>query len=408
MDDSGEFAVRELVIVRRHPAHDDEHGHGGVWKIAYADFMTAMMAFFLVMWLINAANEQTKKAVASYFNPVRLTDTTSNPKGVEEPHFGASRHDQVKSETPKDNPHDGATRTPDSGAGAGASDAARKELALFRDPLTVLAEIAGEAPSPAEASSDAADHSPSDTAAALDPLDPRFWHSADGVPAEAEEVKAASGRGEEQPDEPVQPAKDTVTATAGPPVESTAESYLRLFDQVDKDGPESPDKKAVSGTAEADHFAPKASALAAELQQAIRAAGLPEGLPISVKAEKQSLLISITDSLAFTMFDVGSAKPRPLLVQALAAIAPVIMRQPASIIIRGHTDGRPYASEVYDNWRLSAARAQMAYYMLVRGGVTGGRVRRIEGHADRMLKRPDQPLADDNRRIEILLQALEG
>ncbi len=36
------------------------------WKIAFADFMTAMMCFFLVMWLINAANEQTKAAVASF------------------------------------------------------------------------------------------------------------------------------------------------------------------------------------------------------------------------------------------------------------------------------------------------------------------------------------------------------
>ena len=46
--------------------------------------MTAMMCFFLVMWLINAANEQTKAAVASYFNPVKLIDRNSSRKGLED------------------------------------------------------------------------------------------------------------------------------------------------------------------------------------------------------------------------------------------------------------------------------------------------------------------------------------
>jgi len=49
-----DVASHPLVIVRRRRNTDEAH-HGGVWKIAYADFMTAMMAFFLVMWLINAA-----------------------------------------------------------------------------------------------------------------------------------------------------------------------------------------------------------------------------------------------------------------------------------------------------------------------------------------------------------------
>ena len=80
----------EIIIVKRgHDDHDDHHG--GVWKIAFADFMTAMMAFFLVMWLINSSNEQTRKAVASYFNPVKLMDTTTNPKGIKNPKYGVEQ-----------------------------------------------------------------------------------------------------------------------------------------------------------------------------------------------------------------------------------------------------------------------------------------------------------------------------
>ena len=60
---AGEEPRQEIIIVRR--AHNEDEGHhGGVWKIAFADFMTAMMCFFLVMWLINDANEQTRAALA--------------------------------------------------------------------------------------------------------------------------------------------------------------------------------------------------------------------------------------------------------------------------------------------------------------------------------------------------------
>lgn len=54
----------EIVIVRKKRGH--RVGHGGAWKVAYADFVTAMMAFFLVMWLVNQSKE-TRAAVAGYF-----------------------------------------------------------------------------------------------------------------------------------------------------------------------------------------------------------------------------------------------------------------------------------------------------------------------------------------------------
>ena len=57
---------------------DDGHGgaHGGAWKIALADMMTAMMAFFLLMWLLGAANEQQRKSVADYFKPTSHSNVT--------------------------------------------------------------------------------------------------------------------------------------------------------------------------------------------------------------------------------------------------------------------------------------------------------------------------------------------
>jgi chemotaxis protein MotB len=82
---SDEVKSHELVIIRRRASEDEGKHHGGVWKIAYADFMTAMMAFFLVMWLINSTDKKTLTQVATYFNPLRLTDKRPSPKGLEEP-----------------------------------------------------------------------------------------------------------------------------------------------------------------------------------------------------------------------------------------------------------------------------------------------------------------------------------
>lgn len=82
ISDEEKEQVPEIVVIKRGRAGEEAH-HGGVWKIAYADFMTAMMAFFLVMWLVNAANEKTKSQVASYFNPVKLIDTRTSDKGLQ-------------------------------------------------------------------------------------------------------------------------------------------------------------------------------------------------------------------------------------------------------------------------------------------------------------------------------------
>ncbi len=56
------------TIIKRKKVIEGGH-HGGAWKVAYADFVTAMMAFFLLMWLLNATTEQQLKGIADYFAP---------------------------------------------------------------------------------------------------------------------------------------------------------------------------------------------------------------------------------------------------------------------------------------------------------------------------------------------------
>ncbi len=57
------------TIIKRKKVIAGGGHHGGAWKVAYADFVTAMMAFFMLMWLLNATTEQQRKGIADYFSP---------------------------------------------------------------------------------------------------------------------------------------------------------------------------------------------------------------------------------------------------------------------------------------------------------------------------------------------------
>ncbi len=65
---SAEANVAPIIIKRKKVVKGGGH-HGGAWKVAYADFVTAMMAFFMLMWLLNATTEQQRKGIADYFSP---------------------------------------------------------------------------------------------------------------------------------------------------------------------------------------------------------------------------------------------------------------------------------------------------------------------------------------------------
>jgi chemotaxis protein MotB len=56
--------------------------HGGAWKVAYADFVTAMMAFFLLMWLLNTTSPEQKAGIADYFAPASISSSTSGSGGI--------------------------------------------------------------------------------------------------------------------------------------------------------------------------------------------------------------------------------------------------------------------------------------------------------------------------------------
>jgi chemotaxis protein MotB len=417
-----ESEFQDQIIIKRRANTEMETPKGGVWKIAFADFMTAMMCFFLVMWLINAANEDTRQAVASYFNPVRLAEL--NRKGLANPHVA-----------PEDQPKDGEQTKDSAKPGEAPPKEERGDVsrdALFKDPYKVLAEIAGKADPSGDGYSTggASGLGGSGTDATRefrDPFDPFFSESASENAGSTEQAAASA-----ETLRPTLSAPDG-EASAGSAEKETAARETGVEELETPAGPlqSTPDSKTVAampagsvpmssaeeGTAppvlvSAPAAVPEEKPRSEELKQLVdelkdvvqKESGLHRAPGVAVEETGEGVMISLTDEADFGMFDIGSAQPQPELVRIMEKVAAILKEQSGLITIRGHTDGRPFRTAAYDNWRLSTDRAQMAYYMLVRGGLDEHRVESIEGFADRKLKVPSDPDAAENRRIEILLR----
>ena len=77
----GRKSDKPTIVIRREEVVEGGH-HGGAWKVAYADFVTAMMAFFLLMWLLNATTQEQKKGLADYFSPNNMMARTTSGFGA--------------------------------------------------------------------------------------------------------------------------------------------------------------------------------------------------------------------------------------------------------------------------------------------------------------------------------------
>jgi chemotaxis protein MotB len=73
---------KPAIIIKKVKKVSGGGHHGGAWKVAYADFVTAMMAFFLLMWLINTTSPEQKRGIADYFAPASVSRTSQGSDGL--------------------------------------------------------------------------------------------------------------------------------------------------------------------------------------------------------------------------------------------------------------------------------------------------------------------------------------
>jgi chemotaxis protein MotB len=401
----------EIVIIRRNIDDGEEGHHGGVWKIAFADFMTAMMAFFLVMWLISA-NEKTRVTIARYFNPIKFSETTPNRKGLRDPDDvetkaapkGSDAGDYRGQTPPPDQKQVDQKQAPDAKLSPPDTDtdtAAANQNGPLKGPNSVPSQVFGEvavqqdpSPAPAQATASAVRKETNIGDSFRDPFAP----SAQEIAVQPTLSPPPAPQPSASPPLPSSSVVNT-TGQSNFSNEPSPESTHPVMQPIDKQVNQTSRQSAMlAGQAEA-------SNLRADISNALKDDLTSQPGPgIEVRATDEGTLISLMDEPGFEMFAVGSARPQARVVEMMEKVAQILEAHAGSVIIRGHTDGRVYKSATYDNWRLSADRADTARDMLINGGLDEKRIQRIEGFADRQLKKPEDPDAAENRRIEILLK----
>ncbi|MEI6535205.1 MAG: flagellar motor protein MotB [Verrucomicrobiaceae bacterium] len=362
MKDGTDDQKVEIVIVRRRAADDSAAGKGGAWKIAYADFVTAMMAFFLVMWLINASNEETRSQVASYFNPIKLTDSSTGARSLKD--MKDTRNPQSK--------HTGETAE---GSPPSKEDVKDEAEMLANPPKSLdrIAKTVSEADFRNAGLESVVEIAPSlkpdkSNAGVGDPFDPRSWEEVTSRSAVAGDAQGEGAKSEVEVGQPMRIAPE--------PDPKDERQVGQIGDTL---------KREI-----ASHLGTSLEKLTNE---------------VDVKVTGDGVLINLTESADFEMFKTGSAEPEPQMLKLVGAVAEALQSLPGNIVVRGHTDSRPYRSKYYDNWQLSTARANLARYMLIRGGIEQKRIRRVEGVADLEPKNAKDPQAPENRRIEIFVSS---
>ncbi|MEO8716524.1 MAG: flagellar motor protein MotB, partial [Acetobacteraceae bacterium] len=301
--DDGRGNKRPTIVIRKEEVVEGGH-HGGAWKVAYADFVTAMMAFFLLMWLLNATTEEQRKGLADYFSPTSVL--SHNSSGTGQPFGGHTAFDK----------------------GAMVSD---RGAAL----VTV-----GKTPVPMEAEEDDSD-TPATTVTFRKPT-PKEKSQRDD-----EQDAPAPGNGGNAAANPATTAATGPAAAPGaasqPPSAERQEEIARALSDAElRAEQEKREGQRLEQAAQQIREAVRADPALADLTRQLAIDMTPEGLRIQILDEDRS-----------PMFTTGSAAPNERARLLLQKVAPVLMRLSESVSIAGHTDATPYRGTDKSNWELS-------------------------------------------------------
>ena len=307
----------QTIIIKKKKKHGDHAHHGGAWKVAYADFVTAMMAFFLLLWLLNVTTDEQRRGIADYFDPASISRESSGSGGV----LGG---------------------------------------------LTVG--------SPGQLSSPSSRYS--------------MDRSLPGRPEAADDSNTLDEGAAED-------AADPERVVAEHP-------YASLGNDADVEGLNAGEARELLEAIEEQQFEAAERLLREAIARDPELAQLAENLLIDRTPE--GLRIQIIDRDRYSMFPRSSARMYERTRQLLGLVARAIADMPNRLAISGHTDATPFPDGAdYDNWDLSAERANESRRALAEAGVDPSRVARVVGLSDTDLLMADDPSNPRNRRISIVL-----
>jgi chemotaxis protein MotB len=380
------------------------HGapHGGAWKVAYADFVTAMMAFFLLLWLLNATTEEQKMGISNYFDPTAISrsarsgsggvlggtsitvpgalKSATSPPMISSPLVARPANDPSKDTNPEG--QEAQRGMGDAAAGERGSDAKQ-----FIQRGTEMRRPAGQAGQPGEPGT------PGDQA---------------GL-GRAGSSGQDQGRAGQQSDQQGNPGQQT--EGQGNPGQ-LSQAQMAALQQMVQNGQISQAQLAQLSQAQldklmADRDEQKLREAAEQVKQAIQDRIDLKSVAENVKLEivPEGLRIQLIDQDQKSMFPLGSANMQDSARHLMEAVAKIISSLPNKITISGHTDSTPFKGGVggYSNWELSADRANASRRVLVANGVSDSRLQLVVGKADKDPLLPNEPNASQNRRISVVV-----
>jgi chemotaxis protein MotB len=361
------------IIVRREEQEEASNHRNGSWKVAYADFVTAMMAFFMLMWLLNATTEVQRTGLADYFAPTNLFGRSASGSG--QPFGGKTPNDTGTSVS-----SDGVPQVI-KGHQSPQPDATEADTDTLATAMPQRDETRDAATDPAsDAGTDGATAEAGDSA----PVSRDGSHSGYALQSgqgnqeivRGGDYAAARLTPEPKPDVQTDPTAVDVARGQAAAVQSDGQREEQAMEQA-----------------------------GAKLLAAIRrdpalqdAAG-----QISVDTVPEGLRIQVVDAERRPMFALGSAAPTAQVRALMQKVVPVLVGLPNAISIAGHTDALLYRGQDKDNWGLSTDRANATRKILVEAGLPDDRIRSVTGNADRDLLIPADPLNPANRRITIIV-----
>ena len=360
---------RGSIIIKREEVVEGGH-HGGAWKVAYADFVTAMMAFFLLMWLLNATTEEQRRGLADYFTPTNALSQASSGNGRI---FGG--------------------RTPNE----------RGELVSDRGTRSVMPGQAEQIPDQDDPESDRAPNA-STRGAADEPLRP---DGQDADPGGGQGTRAERQAGRQQA------GGGTAAVRAPSPAQALGQAQHLANAGTGSNAPPGTTRGIddASLRAELERRERESFEQAAEqIRQAVAAdPRLREiAAQLSIDQTPEGLRIQLLDEDKSPMFASGSAVLHERAKLLLLKIAPVLAHMQERLSIAGHTDATPFRGSDRSNWELSSERANATRRLLVEQGVAEARLRSVTGNADRDPLLPADPFAAANRRIAITVLRAAG
>jgi chemotaxis protein MotB len=126
---------------------------------------------------------------------------------------------------------------------------------------------------------------------------------------------------------------------------------------------------------------------------------------VEMTVTSEGLRIELLEGERGTFFQSGVAQPSDVGREILLTLAQELGKLPNRIALEGHTDAKPYAGlRDYDNWELSADRANAARRFMQQNGLGEKQVSQVRGYADQRLRKPEDPNDPSNRRISLIVQ----